>query len=345
MVLQFTVLGEIASFNLVVLTVMPKSALKTFDRTRIPGNGCEAEADATNSLIIQFSDAMLLERGLSKNTLSAYRSDLKKFTTWLADHDTALLSVGRDHVLEFLSSLLAEGATPRTSARMLSSLRRFYGFLTREGVVIKDPTALIDSPKLGRPLPRSLSEKDVEKLLMAPATRTPLGMRDRAMLEILYACGLRVSELVSLEISQLNRNQGVVRIWGKGNKERLVPVGETALDWVDKYMGSARTEILQAARISASPPAAIFLSRRGQAMTRQTFWYAIKRYASAAGITQSLSPHTLRHAFATHLVNHDADLRVVQLLLGHSDLSTTQIYTHVARERIKDLHAMHHPRG
>lgn len=288
---------------------------------------------------------MLLERGLSKNTLSAYRSDLRKFTHWLILHDTALLSIGREHVLDFLASLLAEGATPRTSARMLSTLRRFYGFLTREAILVKDPTALIDSPKLGRPLPRSLSEQDVEKLLMAPATNTSLGMRDRAMLEILYACGLRVSELISLEIPQLNRNQGVVRIWGKGNKERLVPVGETALDWVDRYMQSARTDILQAARISGSQPSAIFLSRRGQAMTRQTFWYAIKRYAATAGIAVPLSPHTLRHAFATHLVNHDADLRVVQLLLGHSDLSTTQIYTHVARERIKDLHAMHHPRG
>lgn len=304
-----------------------------------------SDADHSNSLILQFSDAMLLERGLSKNTLSAYRSDLRKFTRWLVDNDTTLLSIGREHVLDFLACLLAEGATPRTSARMLSTLRRFYGFLIREGVLVKDPTALIDSPKLGRPLPRSLSEHDVEKLLMAPATGTPLGLRDRAMLEILYACGLRVSELVGLEIPQLNRNQGVVRIWGKGNKERLVPVGETALDWVDKYMQSARTGILQAARVSGSPPTAIFLSNRGRAMTRQTFWYAIKRYAAVAEIKVPLSPHTLRHAFATHLVNHDADLRVVQLLLGHSDLSTTQIYTHVARERIKDLHAMHHPRG
>ena len=288
---------------------------------------------------------MLLERGLSKNTLSAYRADLKKFTRWLSTDDTPLTAVKREHVLDFLACILGDGATPRTSARMLSTLRRFYGFLVREGVLKQDPTALIESPKLGRPLPQSLSEEDVEKLLHAPAVGTALGLRDRAMLETLYACGLRVSELVNLELSQFNRNQGVLRIWGKGNKERLVPVGETALDWIDRYLAAARSEILQSAKISGSPPAAVFLSKRGRAMTRQTFWYAIKRYASIASIEVPLSPHTLRHAFATHLINHDADLRVVQLLLGHSDLSTTQIYTHVARERIKELHASHHPRG
>ncbi len=293
----------------------------------------------------RFSDTMLLERGLSKNTLSAYRADLKKFTRWSALNNTPLTGVERQHVLDFMSAMLEQGATPRTSARMLSTLRRFYRYLLREEIIVNDPTALIDSPKLGRPLPLSLSERDVEKLLAAPATGTALGLRDRAMLETLYACGLRVSELVNLELSQLNRNQGVVRIWGKGNKERLVPVGETALQWIDNYLLGSRDEILQAANNSGSPPAAIFLSKRGRAMTRQTFWYAIKRYAAIAGIYEGLSPHTLRHAFATHLINHDADLRVVQLLLGHSDLSTTQIYTHVARERIKDMHAKHHPRG
>lgn len=312
-----------------------KAAIKTKEKA-------EKESAA---LMSRFSDTMLLERGLSKNTLSAYRADLKKFTRWSALNNTPLTGVERQHVLDFMSAMLEQGATPRTSARMLSTLRRFYRYLLREEIIVNDPTALIDSPKLGRPLPLSLSERDVEKLLAAPATGTALGLRDRAMLETLYACGLRVSELVNLELSQLNRNQGVLRIWGKGNKERLVPVGETALQWIDNYLLGSRDEILQAANNSGSPPAAIFLSKRGRAMTRQTFWYAIKRYAAIAGIYEGLSPHTLRHAFATHLINHDADLRVVQLLLGHSDLSTTQIYTHVARERIKDLHAKHHPRG
>lgn len=288
---------------------------------------------------------MLLERGLSKNTLSAYRSDLNKFSKSLTANNTPLMDVERQDVLDFLATLLAEGATPRTSARMLSTLRRFYAYLVRDGLMKKDPTALIDSPKIGRPLPRSLSEQEVENLINAPDTATVLGLRDRAMLEMLYACGLRVSELVNLELSQLNRNQGVLRVWGKGDKERLVPVGETALDWLDRYLNSARDELLEAPKRSVKLTNAIFLSQRGQAMTRQTFWYAIKRYAKLADINTPLSPHTLRHAFATHLINHDADLRVVQLLLGHSDLSTTQIYTHVARERIKDLHAAHHPRG
>jgi len=302
-------------------------------------------SDDTQLLVSRFSNAMLLERGLSKNTLSAYQSDLKKFSESLMVNNTPLTGVERQDVLDFLAKLLADGATPRTSARMLSTLRRFYAYLVRDGLMKKDPTALIDSPKIGRPLPRSLSEQDVEKLINAPDTGTALGLRDRAMLEMLYACGLRVSELVNLELSQLNHNQGVLRIWGKGDKERLVPVGETALDWLDRYLKGARDELLEAPKRKAKLTNAIFLSKRGQAMTRQTFWYAIKRYAKLADITTPLSPHTLRHAFATHLINHDADLRVVQLLLGHSDLSTTQIYTHVARERIKDLHAAHHPRG
>lgn len=288
---------------------------------------------------------MLLERGLSKNTLSAYQSDLKKFIGWLTANDTRLKSAQREHVLGYLGFLVEAGTTPRTAARVLSTLRRFYGFMVREGHMKHDPTALVDSPRIGRPLPLTLSENDVEKLLNAPDTRAALGLRDRTMLELLYACGLRVSELVALEMQHLNQNQGVVRVWGKGNKERLIPVGETALSWLSKYLEQGRDELFPARDQGSNPVSHVFLSRRGTAMTRQAFWYIIKKHALAADISTRISPHTLRHAFATHLVNHDADLRVVQLLLGHSDLSTTQIYTHVARERIKELHATHHPRG
>jgi len=288
---------------------------------------------------------MLLERGLSKNTLSAYQSDLKKFIGWLVANDTRLKSAQREHVLGYLGFLVEQGTTPRTAARVLSTLRRFYGYMVREGHMKHDPTSLVDSPRIGRPLPLTLSEGDVEKLINAADTSTALGLRDRTMLELLYACGLRVSELVALEMQHLNQNQGVVRVWGKGNKERLVPVGEAALSWLSKYLGQGRDDLLPVRDQASKPSSHVFLSRRGTAMTRQAFWYIIKKHALAAGISTRISPHTLRHAFATHLVNHDADLRVVQLLLGHSDLSTTQIYTHVARERIKELHAAHHPRG
>lgn len=248
----------------------------------------------------------------------------------------------RAEIMDYLSSRLKDGASSRSSARALSTLRRFYGFLAAEGLVQPDPTALIDLPKIGRPLPKTLSEREVEQLLHAPDVTTDLGCRDRAMLELLYACGLRVTELVTLEVDQVSLKQGVLRVWGKGNKERMVPLGEAAVNWIERYVSAARVSMLEAAKKQSNT---LFLSRRGQGMTRQTFWYAIKRHAAAAGIRTELSPHTLRHAFATHLVNHDADLRVVQLLLGHSDLSTTQIYTHVARERMKELHAEHHPRG
>jgi integrase/recombinase XerD len=223
---------------------------------------------------------------------------------------------------------------------LLSCLRGFYQYQLRESRISLDPTLDIDSPKMGRPLPKSLSEQDVEALLNAPDTDEPLELRDKAMLELLYASGLRVTELITLQVGQLSVNQGVVRVMGKGSKERLVPTGEEALDWLQRYMKDGRPALL-GARMSDT----MFPSRRGAVMTRQTFWYRIKIYAQRAGIRQSLSPHTLRHAFATHLINHGADLRVVQLLLGHSDLSTTQIYTHVAKERMKDLHAQHHPRG
>ncbi|MHB1239835.1 MAG: site-specific tyrosine recombinase XerD [Gammaproteobacteria bacterium] len=288
----------------------------------------------------QFLDALWMERGLSANTLAAYRTDLLQFAAWLAARDTALEGVTREDVQRYLAWRVEQGGKPRSTARLLSSLRRFYRYMVREGGIAGDPTARIDGPKLGRPLPKSLTEVEVEALLDAPGTGDPIGLRDRAMLELLYACGLRVSELVGLNTAQLNLRQGVVRVTGKGDRERIIPMGEVASGWLERYLAHGRPLLLRAGVDSA-----LFLTRRGTSMTRQAFWYLIRRYARRAGIHKPLSPHTLRHAFATHLLNHGADLRVVQLLLGHSDLSTTQIYTHVARERLKDLHARHHPRG
>jgi integrase/recombinase XerD len=226
-------------------------------------------------------------------------------------------------------------------ARVLSSLRRFYRYQLRQGSISEDPSALIDAPRIGRLLPSSLSEGQVDSLLEAPNIDESLGLRDRAMLELLYAAGLRVSELVTLELSQINLQVGVVRIIGKGNKERMVPLGDVAVDWVKQYLAEARPQIMRGNGVSN----ATFVTRRGSGMTRQGFWHIIKRYAAAAGIEQALSPHTLRHAFATHLLNHGADLRVLQMLLGHSDLSTTQIYTHIAQARLQEVHQKHHPRG
>lgn len=292
------------------------------------------------SVIETFLDAVWMEEGLSQNTLAAYRHDLRGLAGWLAGQDIALLDAGRDQLLAYLASRTEAGSKSRSMARLLSALRHFYRYQVREGRLQTDPTARIDSPKLGRALPDSLTEPEVEALLAAPDTQADLGLRDRAMLEALYACGLRVSELVELRVEQLNQRMGCLRVVGKGNKERLVPLGEHALGWLSDYLRSARPSLLQ-----GRPSDDLFVTQRGSAMTRQAFWYLIKRYALHAGINKPLSPHTLRHAFATHLVNHGADLRVVQLLLGHSDLSTTQIYTHVARERLKALHARHHPRG
>ncbi|MBT5031161.1 MAG: site-specific tyrosine recombinase XerD [Proteobacteria bacterium] len=289
-------------------------------------------------LIDRFIDSMWLEYGLSKNTLSAYRSDLKQFSVF---NEAILLHQVRDvEVQRFLADCYARGVKSSSTSRMLSTLRRFYRYLVREGVCHQDPTVNLSSPKMGRPLPKSLSEDDVLALLAGPDEATAIGKRDRAMLEVLYATGLRVSELVGMELDQLNMQVGLVRVIGKGNKERLVPLGEMALDKLEHYLAGGRGDIL-----GQRASAAVFVSNRGTAMTRQTFWHAIKRYAKAAGLNTSLSPHTLRHAFATHLLNHGADLRSVQLLLGHSDLSTTQIYTHVARERLQSIHAKHHPRG
>jgi integrase/recombinase XerD len=294
----------------------------------------------SRGLIEHFLDVQWMERGLSENTLAAYRNDLNGLAGWLARRGGGLGAARREDLLEYLSDRVINGARPRTTARLLSSLRRFFRYLVREGRIAADPTLRIDTPRLGRPLPDSLSEEEVETLLGAPDVDEALGLRDRAMLELLYACGLRVSELVNLSLEQVDLTQGMVRLMGKGSKERLVPLGEEASDWLQRYIALARPEL--AAGASARP---LFITRRGEAMTRQAFWYRLRHYSIKAGINKALSPHTLRHAFATHLLNHGADLRVVQMLLGHSDLSTTQIYTHVARERLKDLHSRHHPRG
>jgi integrase/recombinase XerD len=288
--------------------------------------------------IDQYLDAAWAEQGLSENTLAAYGSDLRIFAHWLKDKP--MLEADGDQLSRFLACRYQQGIGNRSTARILSTLRGFYGYYLRENRISVDPTALIESPYIGRPLPKSLSERDVERLLEAPEISNALGLRDKTMLEMLYATGLRVSELVGLKFEQISFRQGVVRITGKGSKERLVPVGEVAMSWLENYMNQARPDLLGARQCDY-----LFVTNRAEGMTRQAFWHIIKRHAQKAGIGKELSPHTLRHAFATHLLNHGADLRVVQLLLGHSDLSTTQIYTHIARERLKDLHSKYHPRG
>ncbi len=292
------------------------------------------------ALVDRFADALWMENGLSENTLAAYRRDLSGVAAWLAAQGVSLRDAGAAHLLSYLAGRYRQGRALRSNARLLSSLRRFYRYLVREGQREDDPTANIDAPKMDRPLPHALSEAEVESLLNAPDVDDVLGLRDRAMLELLYATGLRVSELVALSADRINLTQGVVRVIGKGDKERLVPVGDEAVSWVRRYLNGARAALLRGAASNR-----LFVSRKSAGMTRQAFWYRIRAYARHAAIRGHLSPHTLRHAFATHLVNHGADLRVVQMLLGHSDLSTTQIYTHVARERLKQLHQLHHPRG
>lgn len=293
-----------------------------------------------DQIIANYLDALWLEKGLSDNSLAAYRRDLKGLAEFIEKLDKTLLLVDRIDLMDYLGSRMKAGYKARSTARMMSCLRSFYRYLIRENRISEDPTQNLESPKLGRPIPDSLTEMEVDDLLEAPDIKTTLGMRDRTMLEVLYATGLRVSELVGLRLEQVNLRQGLVRVMGKGNKERLVPLGEEAMDWIDRYLAEARGELLH--NLSES---VVFPSQQGRPMTRQTFWHRIKRYAIEAGITKHLSPHTLRHAFATHLLNHGADLRVVQMLLGHSDLSTTQIYTHVARQRLNELHQQHHPRG
>ncbi len=316
----------------------PTSSPMTMSNAQSHGDtGEQASAEA---VIERFLDAIWMERGLSKNTLAAYRADLKCLGKWLDERHAGLIHATRSDLLAFIAWRVDCGARPRSTARQLSSFRRFFRFLVRESVIAEDPTEQIAMPKIGRSLPKSLTEGEVEAVLAAPTLSDPLGHRDRTMLEVLYASGLRVTELINLRMGQVNLNQGVVRVIGKGDRERLIPLGEESQQWVREFIDGARSEILLERQTDY-----LFPTRRGDRMTRQAFWHIIKRYAKKAGIEKELSPHTLRHAFATHLLNHGADLRVVQMLLGHSDLSTTQIYTHVARERMKDLHTKHHPRG
>ena len=287
--------------------------------------------------IEQFLDALWLEQGLSENTLAAYRSDLNKFAIFIAK--TPLFDVDEGIILEYLAYRRDNGFSARSTARAQSALKRFYLYFIGLKKLSSSPLAHIEQPKLGQSLPKTLTEQEVEALLDAPNLEEPIELRDKAMLELLYATGLRVSELVGLRMEQINLRQAVVFVKGKGNKERLVPMGEVALEYIEAFIKLARPQLIKHATDF------VFPSKRGIGMTRQTFWHRIKHYALVANIQTELSPHTLRHAFATHLINHGADLRVVQMMLGHSDLSTTQIYTHVAKERLKSIHQMHHPRA
>ncbi len=298
---------------------------------------------STNSALIdQFADSLWLSDGLARNTIESYRRDITQLDQWLQEAGRNNASeAGAVDLQEFLAHRIqAKQASPRSTARLTSAMKRFYQFLLREKLATADPSRELHAPKLNRSLPKSLSESDVEVLLSAPDINTPLGVRDKAMLETLYATGLRVTELTTLKIAQVSLDMNVIRVTGKGSKERLVPMGIVAAEWIKRYLDEARGVILAGKK---TPD--LFVTHHGKCMTRQMFWYAIKRHALRAGLRGTLSPHTLRHAFATHLINHGADLRVVQLLLGHSDITTTQIYTHVARERLKQLHSQHHPRG
>ncbi|HQO15426.1 MAG TPA: site-specific tyrosine recombinase XerD [Methylotenera sp.] len=286
-----------------------------------------------------FIDHLWLEDGLSKNTLESYRLDLTSFALWLPTQKKQLLTVEGADIQQYLAVKFPL-SKPRSISRLIATLRRFYRYYLRENLIKTDPTIQIQSPKLPRSLPKSLNEEEVMALLIAPKVAEPAGLRDKAMLELLYACGLRVSELVNIKTTEVSIHDAVVRVTGKGSKTRLVPMGEEAADWISTYLREARPVLLQKRLCDA-----LFVTNRGTEMTRQAFWYLIKRYALLAGINKHMSPHVLRHAFATHLLNHGADLRVVQMLLGHADISTTQIYTHVARERLKQLHSVHHPRG
>ncbi len=297
-------------------------------------------APTDQTAIDAFIERLWAEDGLAHLTLAAYRSDLQGFARWLALHHSNLLEAERAAIFDYLAKRVEEGRKARSNARLLSSLRRFYmSRVPREGC--PDPTALISAPKLPRGLPKALSEANIEALLIAPDPDTTLGLRDRTLLELMYACGLRVSELVRLPYAAVNLRQGIIRVHGKGGKDRLIPMGEIAQDWLERYLREARPALARGAT-----PEALLLTRLGQGMTRQMAWYLIKRHAQAVGIPSSrISPHVLRHSFATHLLNHGADLRTLQMLLGHASLSTTQIYTMVARETLKRLHARHHPRG
>ncbi len=296
---------------------------------------------AADPAIDAFCDALWLEDGLSGNTLLAYRRDLTLFSAWLREHAVpSLMDARHADLLGYLGHRYAIATKASSAGRILSTLKRFYRMQVRDGKLAVDPTLRIETPKPARPLPRTLTENEVECLLAAPDDGSPFGLRDRAMLELLYATGLRVTELVTLRLQQVSLEEGVLKVLGKGAKERLVPIGEVAVEWIGRYCRESRF-LLLGRRVSDD----LFVTTRGEAMSRQMFWNLVKRYAARADIVKTISPHVLRHAFATHLLNHGADLRVVQMLLGHADISTTQIYTHVARERRARLHARHHPRG
>ncbi len=311
------------------------------DNPRVRREGAAAAATAPElSGVDAFCEALLLEDGLSRNTLAAYRRDLVLLAKWLREERAVGLDDAGATDLQAYIAARHSGSRPTSSNRRLTVFRRYYRWRVRQGLRDSDPTVSIRSARQPPRFPKTLSEAQVEALLGAPDLDAPLGVRDRTMLEVIYATGLRVSELVGLRTVEVGLNEGVVRVVGKGDKERMVPLGEEARHWIERYLAGARRELLGGAAADA-----LFVTRRGGPMTRQMFWTLVKRYAILAGVTAPLSPHSLRHAFATHLLNHGADLRVVQLLLGHADISTTQIYTHIARERLKSLHATHHPRG
>jgi integrase/recombinase XerD len=292
-------------------------------------------------IIDQFIDSLWAQKGLARLTLDAYQQDLVLFARWLTPGNKQLLTADQGDIQQFLGERFERGSSARSNARLLSTLKQFYRHLLRQGERQENPTALISAPRIHRSLPQAMGEQDVERLLQAPDLGSDYGLRDRCMLELMYSSGLRVSELIGLQLNQVNSRLGLVRLIGKGSKERVVPVGEEALHWLQRYLSQARPALQSSSAVSD----ALFLSSRGSGITRQAFWQNIKKHLLRAGVKTAYSPHSLRHAFATHLLNHGADLRTVQMLLGHSSLSTTQIYTHVAQSRLQSIHAEHHPRG
>lgn len=298
-------------------------------------------SDSDRQILDAFIDNIWIEKGLSQNTLDSYRSDLEQFSSWLEKNNLSYIKTSKKEILSYLSFLFQKGLGSKTVARKLSSLKSFFRYLVFKSIIPNDPSSEVETPKLLKSIPKSISEKEVEALLAAPNEKTDIGLRDKTMIETLYSCGLRISELTNLELLNLNLRQGVIRVIGKGQKERLVPMGDQLIGLLELYISSSRKNLLNKRHSDF-----LFLSTRGQRMTRQSFWHRIKHYCLASGFEpDKISPHVLRHAFATHLLNNGADLRVVQLLLGHSDLNTTQIYTEVARQRLKRLHTEHHPRG
>ena len=298
-------------------------------------------SDSDRQILDAFIDNIWIEKGLSQNTLDSYRSDLEQFSSWLEKNNLSYINTSKKEILSYLSFLFQKGLGSKTVARKLSSLKSFFRYLVFKSIIPNDPSSEVETPKLLKSIPKSISEKEVEALLAAPDEETDIGLRDKTMIETLYSCGLRISELTNLELLNLNLRQGVIRVIGKGQKERLVPMGDQLIGLLELYISSSRKNLLNKRHSDF-----LFLSTRGQRMTRQSFWHRIKHYCLASGFEpDKISPHVLRHAFATHLLNNGADLRVVQLLLGHSDLNTTQIYTEVARQRLKRLHTEHHPRG